>query len=116
MLPSGGMVIDTPGMRELQLWNGEEGTGMQEAFGDVESFAALCRFRDCTHTKEPGCGVKAALNDGRLETKRYESYLKLKRELLFTESKQNQAIRLMQKKRNKEFGKLAKELKKDKIF
>jgi ribosome biogenesis GTPase len=77
-LPGGGMVIDTPGIRELQLW---DGGGIDEAFADVEALAAGCRFNDCSHATEPGCAVNAALASGELATDRYGSWLKLQREL-----------------------------------
>ena len=78
-LPSGGLVIDTPGLRELQLWDVSE--GLEEAFDDVTDLFAQCRFSDCAHDTEPGCAVRAALDDGRLDPVRWESYLKLQREL-----------------------------------
>jgi len=74
-----GLLIDTPGMRELQLWVADE--GLAEAFEDVTSLFGGCRFSDCAHDQEPGCAVKAALADGRLAPERWESYLKLQREL-----------------------------------
>jgi ribosome biogenesis GTPase len=77
-LPGGGMVIDTPGIRELQLW---DGGGIDEAFADVEALAAGCRFNDCSHTTEPGCAVNAALASGELASERYGSWVKLQREL-----------------------------------
>jgi ribosome biogenesis GTPase / thiamine phosphate phosphatase len=78
VLPGGGVVVDTPGIRELQLW---ESGGLDEAFADVESLAAECRFNDCSHNTEPGCAVKAALADGSLSSDRYASWQKLQREL-----------------------------------
>ncbi|HZS23626.1 MAG TPA: ribosome small subunit-dependent GTPase A [Gaiellaceae bacterium] len=77
-LPGGGLVIDTPGIRELQLW---AGGGLDETFADVEDLAAECRFGDCSHGSEPGCAVKSALASGALEHDRYASWLKLQREL-----------------------------------
>jgi ribosome biogenesis GTPase / thiamine phosphate phosphatase len=77
-LPGGALVIDTPGMRELGLWEGEE--GLQSAFADVEELAGACRFGDCTHQREPGCAVQAAVQAGTLEPGRLEGYLKLVRE------------------------------------
>ena len=77
-LPGGGLLIDTPGMRELQLWDG--GSGVGAAFDDVESVAASCRFRDCRHETEPGCAVKAAVAAGSLEARRLDSYRDLRRE------------------------------------
>ena len=78
VLPGGGMLIDTPGLRELQLWSGG---GFPEAFADIEELAAGCRFRDCAHTREPGCAVLAAVDDGVLPLDRLRSYRKLEREL-----------------------------------
>lgn len=72
-LPCGAMVIDTPGMRELGVWDAQ--TGAAEVFSDIEALAAQCRFSDCRHESEPGCAVRAALADGRLDHKRYRSYL-----------------------------------------
>jgi ribosome biogenesis GTPase len=78
LLPGGGILIDTPGMRTVILWEGEE--GIETTFGDIEALAASCRFTDCTHDTEPGCAVQAALADGTLEAARYRSYQKLLRE------------------------------------
>jgi ribosome biogenesis GTPase len=78
VLPGGGVVIDTPGIRELQLW---ESGGVEEAFSDVEELAAACRFNDCSHNTEPGCAVKNALVTGDLSHERHASWLKLQREL-----------------------------------
>jgi len=77
VLPRGGVILDTPGMRELQLWDADLG----QAFGDVEEVAARCRFADCRHEREPGCAVRAALADGSLPGERWQSYVKLQREL-----------------------------------
>lgn len=74
-LPCGAAVLDTPGMRELGLWDAEE--GMRRAFADMESLAARCRFRGCTHRSEPGCAVRAALDSGALDRERLRSYEKL---------------------------------------
>src|SRR5205085_4246258 len=79
LLPGGGLVLDTPGMRELQLWESSDGLG--EAFADVELLAARCRFSDCAHRSEPGCAVRDAIRRGELPAERYASYEKLKREL-----------------------------------
>jgi ribosome biogenesis GTPase / thiamine phosphate phosphatase len=79
LLPQGGLVLDTPGMRELQLWNADEGIGA--AFADVDELVAQCRFSDCAHEREPGCAVRAALYDSKLDRERYESWRKLQREL-----------------------------------
>jgi ribosome biogenesis GTPase / thiamine phosphate phosphatase len=78
-LPGGGLILDTPGMRELQLWASE--TALDETFSDVAELAHSCRFSDCAHGTEPGCAVRAALADGTLPAVRWESYRKLQREL-----------------------------------
>jgi ribosome biogenesis GTPase len=77
--PGGALVIDTPGMRELQLWD-VEASAIDTAFADVASIAARCRFRDCTHNAEPGCAIQVSLDDGSLELERWQSYQKLQRE------------------------------------
>ena len=79
LLPGGGIVIDTPGLRELQL--AESAAGLDAAFADVEKLAAGCRFNDCAHEGEPGCAVLAAVDDGTLDPARLESWRKLQREL-----------------------------------
>jgi ribosome biogenesis GTPase len=78
-LESGALLIDTPGMRELQLWS--DGDGLAASFADVDALAAGCRFRDCAHGSEPGCAVRAAVEAGSLELERLESYFKLRREI-----------------------------------
>jgi ribosome biogenesis GTPase len=83
LLPSGALILDTPGMRELALW--EADTGVEAAFADlsaeVERIAEDCKFRDCSHVREPGCAVQAALGDGTLDADRWRSFQKLQREL-----------------------------------
>jgi ribosome biogenesis GTPase len=85
MLPSGVMIIDTPGMRELGLW--DAGDGMEEMFGDIEQLFGQCAYSDCRHESEPNCAVKAALQSGGLPQERWESYLALKRDLSYSEDK-----------------------------
>jgi ribosome biogenesis GTPase len=80
VLPGGGLVIDTPGLRELQLWD-VGSAGLEATFADVEELAADCRFADCTHTHEPGCAVLAAVETGELPQERLHSWRKLQREL-----------------------------------
>ncbi len=77
-LSNGACLIDTPGMRELGIWNAED--GVEGAFSDVEELAVWCRFRDCRHDREPGCAVKLAIQEGRLTEKRFQSWKKLQRE------------------------------------
>jgi ribosome biogenesis GTPase len=99
VLPSGGLVIDTPGMRELQLW--DPGTGLGDAFEDIEALAAGCRFRDCRHDREPGCAVTAAVVDGRLTAERLASFKKLQRELHHLSLKQDARARAEERRKYK---------------
>ena len=78
-LPEGGAIIDTPGMRELQLWASQE--SLEQVFAEVATLAEQCRFGDCSHKNEPGCAVRAALAAGTLDPARWESYRKLQREV-----------------------------------
>lgn len=78
-LPAGGVLLDTPGMRELQLWADEE--VLDTTFSEISELAAQCRFSDCAHEQEPGCAIQKALNDGTLSRERWDSYCKLQREL-----------------------------------
>lgn len=89
-LPGGGVVIDTPGIRELQLW---DAGGLDEAFADVEELTLACRFNDCSHNTEPGCAVKSALATGELPRDRYESWVKLQRELRAIEIRHDARLR-----------------------
>ena len=84
-LPSGGLLIDSPGIRELQLW--ADGADVGAAFDDVARLEEGCSFTDCSHVHEPRCAVLQALADGRLDQSRYDSYLKLRRELAYEESR-----------------------------
>lgn len=86
MLPCGAMIIDTPGMRELGMWDVTDGLG--ETFSDVEQYFTQCRFSDCRHQNEPGCRVKAALENGELSQERWKSYLKLKKEARYSASRE----------------------------
>lgn len=99
LLPSGGLLMDTPGMRELQLWDVDE--GVEETFSDVDQLATACRFPDCEHDQEPGCAVKAAVEDGRLASARLASYQKLLRELRALSARQDRQNRLFEKRRVK---------------
>jgi len=85
LLPNGALILDTPGMRELGLWDAD--SGVSTAFTDVETLAAACRFHDCRHSTEPGCAIQAALADGSLDRARWNSYGKLQRELAFEQRK-----------------------------
>ncbi len=85
-IPGGGLLMDTPGLRELQLW-GEE-SNLEGAFEDIEALARECRFRDCRHDNEPGCAVRAALEDGTLDPERLHNFGKMQRELRFLARRQ----------------------------
>ena len=102
-LPSGALLIDTPGMRELQLWT--SGSGLEETFGDIEVLANDCRFRDCRHDSEPGCAVQAAISAGELNPKRLHSYQKLQREQRWIEQRQDTHTRQNTKRRFKQITK-----------
>lgn len=97
VVPTGGLIIDTPGMREIQLWEG--GEGLAETFEDIESLALNCRFTDCKHESEPGCAVKAAIKSGEVEVSRFKSYRKLLNEIKYFENKQNIRAQLNEKRR-----------------
>jgi ribosome biogenesis GTPase len=89
LVPTGGVVLDTPGIRELQLWDAD----LEQTFGDIEEIARRCRFSDCNHDQEPGCAVREALQDGTLSAERWDSYLKLQRELEALEARRNHLLR-----------------------
>lgn len=101
-LPGGGMIIDTPGLREAQLWQGGDVPGEQalaNLFEDIEELALGCRFNDCAHVTEPGCAIKAALAGGSLDPGRLQSYRKLQRELRAVAAKTDARIRAEERKR-----------------
>ncbi|RJO97558.1 ribosome small subunit-dependent GTPase A [Exiguobacterium sp. RIT452] len=104
-LSSGLLLVDTPGMRELGLWDGTE--GLASTFSDIETLAESCRFRDCQHGEEPGCAVHAALANGSLSHERWESFLKLQREVAYAERKQNVAMQAAEKEKWKKIHKQA---------
>jgi ribosome biogenesis GTPase len=88
-LPQGGVVIDTPGMREFHIWLANEGS--KQAFPEIEALSPHCKFRDCTHTKEKECAVLKALADGTLPRERYESFLKLQLEIRYLREAERRA-------------------------
>lgn len=100
MLKNGAMIIDTPGMRELGVWEVDD--GLADAFSDVDELAARCRFRDCKHKNEPGCAVREAIQNGELSLSRFESYLKLK-----TEAKQSGSASELRRKKEQKFKNIA---------
>lgn len=108
MLDSGVMIMDTPGMRELGIWDAAD--GLEHSFADVEQYFSKCKFRDCRHQSEPGCAIKQAIENGELSQVRWNSYLQLKKESSYSEDKDDY---LMQKwQRNKQIAKDVRNLKK----
>ncbi|WP_353095382.1 ribosome small subunit-dependent GTPase A [Tissierella praeacuta] len=91
MLSNGTMIIDTPGMRELALWNIDE--GLDATFSDIEEISKLCRFKDCSHNREPGCAIKNVLLSGELSYDRWNNYIKLQKEARFTAKKEQLNLR-----------------------
>ncbi|MBU2615051.1 MAG: ribosome small subunit-dependent GTPase, partial [Elusimicrobia bacterium] len=114
-LPDGGIVIDNPGLREIQMW-AEEST-LDKTFTDIDAFALNCKFGDCAHTNEPECAIKGAIEKGELDQKRFDSYLKLQKEIrnlvtrkqkvkalnekIVTEKRISKAIKQIKKHKNK---------------
>ena len=96
-LPDGGLLIDSPGVREVGLWS--DGDGLTGTFGDVEELAEGCRFRDCRHEGEPGCAVEAAVARGELPAERLESYHRLQREQRFLEQRRDESARAVERKK-----------------
>jgi ribosome biogenesis GTPase len=107
LMPNGGLVLDTPGMRELQLWDSEE--GLETTFEDVEGIAQHCYFSDCQHRTEPNCAVQSALEDGSLDPQRFESYLKLQQELGYLARRQDALMQRNERNRWKKLAKMAEE-------
>lgn len=114
LLPGGGIVIDTPGMRELQVWGDEE--GLNQTFDDISSIASGCRFKDCSHENEPGCAVLEAVNNGILDPKRLESYKKLKKEFKYLADRETMKPGAIEKARNKTISKQVKKFFKDGLY
>ncbi|MDD4052467.1 MAG: ribosome small subunit-dependent GTPase A [candidate division Zixibacteria bacterium] len=110
LLPDGGLVIDTPGMRELQVWGDED--GLRQTFEDIEALAFDCRFRDCRHAEEPGCAVRAAIENGTLDSGRLDSYLKLQKELKYLAARQAMKPNAVEKERWKKISRMARDFKK----
>lgn len=107
VLPGGALLIDTPGLKEIQLWDAEE--GMEDAFEDIENMAENCYFSDCTHKQEPNCAVKKAVETGRLEKARLEHFIKVKNEKEQFEQRNQQTSRFSM--RHKKFLKRRENLK-----
>lgn len=103
LLPDGGIIIDTPGMRELALWNADE--GIARTFSSFEELTFQCRFSDCTHTHETNCAVREAVENGQISTEEYENYLKLRKELNYLELRQNKLLQIEEKRKWKSIHK-----------
>jgi len=97
ILPGGGMLLDTPGMRTVLMWEGEQ--GLKTAFQDIEALASRCRFRDCGHSTEPGCAVQAALETGELDAGRFANYRKVGREIRHEAMKTDVRLRIEENRR-----------------
>ena len=106
-IPGGGILIDTPGLREIQLWEGED--ALDGVFPELAAFASDCRFRDCRHHEEPGCAVLQAVAEGHIDGDRYASWRKLEQELGYLESRKDQVQRQDRKRRDKQFSRMARE-------
>jgi len=107
LLPGGGLVLDTPGMRELQLWDGDE--SLQLVFDDIEELAGRCFFSNCRHQDEPRCVVREALATGTIDAGRYESYEKLQKELKYQARRKDKLSEIVEKKKWKKLSRLASE-------
>jgi ribosome biogenesis GTPase / thiamine phosphate phosphatase len=103
LLGNGASLIDTPGMREIQLWQGQDGLSAQ--FGDIEELGLSCRFNDCSHDGEPGCRIKEAILAGELDHNRLNHYHKLQREIAYTERRGNKRLESLERKKWKNIGK-----------
>ncbi len=97
LMPEGGLVLDTPGMRELGLWDAD--AGLERSFADIDALAATCRFSDCGHAGEPGCAVAAAIVDGDLDASRFEGWKKLEREARHLERRVDHFAREAERRR-----------------
>ena len=106
MIPGKGMVVDTPGMRELGMWSAED--GIDHTFSDIEEFTRQCRFSDCSHGNEPGCALRQAVKDGLIAEERYRSYMKLKAENAYNENTEEYLT--AKKRKFKEIAKLNKQI------
>ena len=108
-LAGGALLVDTPGLRELQLWSDE--AALDAAFTDVADLTTQCRFSDCAHATEPGCAVRAALADGSLPRERWDSYRKLQRELRALEIRKDARLRAEAKRERKRFARSVRDVK-----
>ncbi|MDA7026048.1 ribosome small subunit-dependent GTPase A [Bacillus sp. CLL-7-23] len=110
LLPEGGFLIDTPGMRALELWESE--AGFEQSFADIDQLTLHCKFTDCRHDQEPGCAIQLAISEGKIDQHRFESYLKLKKELAYLARKTDKLAMKQEKNRWKQISKSVKKYKK----
>ncbi len=110
LLPGSGAVIDTPGMREIQMWPSEG--DIEGAFSDIEALVGECRFKNCSHNNEPGCAVIAAVGRGDLDPVRLESYWKLKKELEYIAEREENGARMLEKNKWKKVAQWSKQMRK----
>jgi ribosome biogenesis GTPase / thiamine phosphate phosphatase len=108
LLPNGALLVDAPGLREAALW--ADAGGVDDAFPDIAGLAADCRFRDCSHSGEPGCAVQAALVEGSLDHRRYESYLDFRREARYHRLAADENAQRLERIRWKKIAKAVKDL------
>lgn len=110
ILQNGGLIIDTPGIRELQLWDADD--GISQTFSDIEEIAKSCKFGNCTHSNEPDCAVKKAIEEGLLDRNRFENYQKVQKEQVYLTSRQSQSAAKVERDKWKSIHKQIKYLKK----
>lgn len=103
LIPGGGLVIDSPGLREIQIWEGEE--GLADAFPEITNLSVNCRFTDCKHETEPGCAVREALRSGQLPEDRFRGYQKLRREMVHFEARYDFRARTEERRKSKQLTK-----------
>ena len=106
LLPNGAILIDNPGIREIQL--GDSAEGLEKAFSEIVHAAHSCRFKDCTHHEEPGCAVLQAVKDGLISEERLASYHRLTEELIFQSKKSEIGLKRLEKEKNKKIALAAK--------
>lgn len=111
VLPNGALLIDTPGMREMQLWSSDQ--GVDDAFTEIVELAIACHFPDCSHTQEKGCAVLAAVKAGELSRERYDNYLKLNKEMAYLDRKQDRHVAIDSKRKDKEIHRAMKKFRKN---
>jgi len=107
VLPGGGIIIDTPGLRELQLWVPAENP--DDSLADIDALARACRYRVCSHEHEPGCAVRAAVEQGRLDAARLHNFEKIEQELEYLERRREDSYRQDERRRGREMSRMLRE-------